>query len=346
MVNIDDVYQKVLTLSNKEQRGYITPQEFNLMADRAQKEIYNGYFHDMKTGFFKPKSENEAFDDLEMIQQKLDFHRDQTMVTCDLTTTNDWRSLVTFTMPSTAYKVASLFLKTTHHTAKFVNPAVGGSYVYQQKHYSSDAANESWVEVKRVERNDLLNMLANPLTRPTMKRPVYVNRKNGGNNVFEIYPMATYTRYSPYEVGISPVSATVNSSAQDVYNGTSVYDDSDDAQTWKFHAQADPIDGIGATHNSSIQPTGDDSGNVYEIKGAELFVDYWKALSTPSWGYVVVKQKALYNSSNTTHFSLHPMEEENLVIKILQLAGITIEKPQLTKMAMGIDAKNKQEQND
>ena len=35
-VSIDSVYQKVLVLANKEQRGYITPQEFNLFADKAQ----------------------------------------------------------------------------------------------------------------------------------------------------------------------------------------------------------------------------------------------------------------------------------------------------------------------
>ena len=37
-ISIDTVYQKVLALANKEQRGYITPQEFNLLADKAQKD--------------------------------------------------------------------------------------------------------------------------------------------------------------------------------------------------------------------------------------------------------------------------------------------------------------------
>ena len=48
MVNVDTVYQKVLALANKEQRGYITPQEFDLFADKAQLEIINDYFHRMK----------------------------------------------------------------------------------------------------------------------------------------------------------------------------------------------------------------------------------------------------------------------------------------------------------
>ena len=60
---------------------------------------------------------------------------------------------------------------------------------------------------------------------------------------------------------------------------------------------------------------------------------------------MVINGKALYNAGTSTDFELHPSEETDLVIKILELAGIIIEKPQLTKMAMGIDAKNKQEQN-
>ena len=46
-VSVDTVYQKVLALANKEQRGYITPQEFNLFADHAQKDIFRQYFHDL-----------------------------------------------------------------------------------------------------------------------------------------------------------------------------------------------------------------------------------------------------------------------------------------------------------
>ena len=40
MVNIDTVYQRVLAIANKEQRGYVTPQEFNLLANQAQMEIF------------------------------------------------------------------------------------------------------------------------------------------------------------------------------------------------------------------------------------------------------------------------------------------------------------------
>ena len=45
-VNVDTVYQRVLALANKEQRGYITPQEFNLLANQAQMTIFEQYFYD------------------------------------------------------------------------------------------------------------------------------------------------------------------------------------------------------------------------------------------------------------------------------------------------------------
>ena len=48
MVSIDTVYQRVLALANKEQRGYITPQEFNLFADYAQMDIFEQYFYDLE----------------------------------------------------------------------------------------------------------------------------------------------------------------------------------------------------------------------------------------------------------------------------------------------------------
>ncbi len=44
MVSIDNVYKTVLNILNKENRGYITPAEFNTLAKQAQTEIFEGYF--------------------------------------------------------------------------------------------------------------------------------------------------------------------------------------------------------------------------------------------------------------------------------------------------------------
>ena len=54
-----------------------------------------------------------------------------------------------------------------------------------------------------------------------------------------------------------------------------------------------------------------------------------------NWTYVVVNGKALYNSSDGSlqNFELHRSEEDTLVNKILELAGIIIAKPGLAQLA-------------
>ena len=47
MISIDTVYQRVQALANKEQRGYITPVEFNLFANQAQMDMFEQYFYDL-----------------------------------------------------------------------------------------------------------------------------------------------------------------------------------------------------------------------------------------------------------------------------------------------------------
>ena len=43
-VNVNTVYTTVLTVLNKEQRGYLTPDEFNKVAAQAQLEIFEDFF--------------------------------------------------------------------------------------------------------------------------------------------------------------------------------------------------------------------------------------------------------------------------------------------------------------
>lgn len=46
MVNVNTVYTTVLSILNKEQRGYVTPDEFNRLAAQVQLEIFESYFPD------------------------------------------------------------------------------------------------------------------------------------------------------------------------------------------------------------------------------------------------------------------------------------------------------------
>tara|TARA_R110000851_G_scaffold85614_4_gene186118 strand:- start:1288 stop:1953 length:666 start_codon:yes stop_codon:yes gene_type:complete len=71
MVRVDDVYQKVLAFANKEQRGYITPQEFNLFADQAQREIFEQYFYDLNQFSRVPGNSSEYSDIVDNINEKI-----------------------------------------------------------------------------------------------------------------------------------------------------------------------------------------------------------------------------------------------------------------------------------
>ena len=64
----------------------------------------------------------------------------------------------------------------------------------------------------------------------------------------------------------------------------------------------------------------------------------------PIWGYNIVFGEALYNASTSTDFELNPSEETELVIKILELAGIAIEDIQLYQIAAGEELKNTQQE--
>ena len=63
-----------------------------------------------------------------------------------------------------------------------------------------------------------------------------------------------------------------------------------------------------------------------------------------AWGYVVVNEQALYNSNTTTDFNLHDAEEDSLVFKILELAGVVINKTGLIQIAAQKDQAESQTQ--
>ena len=260
MVNIDTVYQKVLALANKEQRGYITPQEFNLLADKAQLDIFDSYFHDMKTAQHKPfKKQMEGSDEVEMLEEKrAHFRESQTFLTTASTTTSPLSSDNILTIPTNVYKIATMYLTTTGDITVSGNTSLSRP-----------------VEITRVNRKEWLYMNQNPLLQPTISRPVYLNSQN-----------------------------TTGAGTVDI----------------------------------EILP---DTINV----GASVIVDYWEVPTKPNWAYVVVGEKALYNVNQSTNFQLHPSEEETLVTRILELAGVIINRQDILEAAIRDKMNTLQQQN-
>lgn len=62
-VNVNTVYKTVLYILNKEQRGYITPDEFNNIATQVQLDIFNSYFPDADQA--NRKNQNNTQNDTE-----------------------------------------------------------------------------------------------------------------------------------------------------------------------------------------------------------------------------------------------------------------------------------------
>lgn len=58
-INVNDVYQTVLLILNKEQRGYLTPFEFNKLATQVQLQIFEKFFQDYNQFLRGPKTDEE-----------------------------------------------------------------------------------------------------------------------------------------------------------------------------------------------------------------------------------------------------------------------------------------------
>ena len=222
-ISIDTVYQRVLALANKEQRGYITPQEFNLFANQAQQEIFEQYFYDTNQFARVPGNDTVYADVDDMLEEKMQIFQEQQTVNSNI--------------PNIVYRVYRIELNNINceilRTKDFNNAFQGG-----------------------------------PLTIPSITRPI----ANIRNNILRVSSGNTVTNIA--------------------------------------------------------------------------LVFYFRKPIDVEWGYFVINDKALYdpNPSKTTNFELHASEESELVYRILAYAGITLQKPQLTQIAAGLEeAKTQQE---
>ena len=213
-VSIDTVYQRVLTLANKEQRGYITPQEFNLFANHAQMSIFEQYFYDINQFSRIPGNDTEYSDVLNILNEKISIFK---VTPTELTFDTDH-----FDLPFDLYRLGTVIHDNT--------------------------------EVEEINDNELLYINKSPLMKPSLNRPVYVEREDG----IYVYPTTIET-----------------------------------------------TDDIGCT--------------------------YIRRPAPPRWAYTVINGEAQFNGTRppTVDFELHPSDENDLVLNILKLAGITIKDPSL-----------------
>ena len=142
-INVNTVYQTVLLILNKEQRGYITPDEFNKTATQVQLQIFQKYFEDLNQASRVPQNDMDYADRVLGIDEKISLFRRTRIVA----TSND--------IGSDVYRLGTVTFR----------PETLGKV--------GDA-----VELQRVQRNEYYNITKSPLTKPTEQFPVYLFQNN------------------------------------------------------------------------------------------------------------------------------------------------------------------------
>ena len=140
-VNVNDVYQRVLALANKEQRGFISPMKYNLYANQAQLDIFEQYFYDI--GQFGRRKGNQTMyaDPIDILEEKIEiFHRGQTLGdgTSNVFNTND----LDFEL-------------------------------YRLKQVRYNRTDGVGVKIEKTTHDKFQLAINSPLTSPTLMRPIY-----------------------------------------------------------------------------------------------------------------------------------------------------------------------------
>ena len=103
------------------------------------------------------------------------------------------------------------------------------------------------------------------------------------------------------------------------------------------------------TNNRPVYTRNQNGIQVYGTNNALFntgWINYTSIPNKVEWGYDVVGEKALHNGSpnRTFHFQHHSSEETELVIKILELAGVIIQDPGVIQYADGENMKQIQQE--
>jgi hypothetical protein len=150
-VSINNVYQKVLAIANKEQRGYITPQEFNLFANQAQMDIFEQYFYD-KNQYNRLPKDNTPYADLDhLLEEKISIFKKRQQPVTIINQFGDG------TLPNDVYRLDNL--------TRLSLTGVSGS-----------TANI----IEEVTEDEFMLVDRSPLAKPTVQRPIYTRTSATG----------------------------------------------------------------------------------------------------------------------------------------------------------------------
>jgi len=172
-VNVDIVYKTVLLILNQQQRGYMTPDEFNKTATQVQLTIFEGYASDLNQQYRLPDNDTEYGDRVKNIEQKLQFFQKYIN---NASTPGAITGVNPFTIDLTV--VTDLYRL--------------GSVMYQGVQLGQYS-----------QRNEVTQLFLSPLTQPTEKFPIYLYESG---QLF-VFPNTIIT---PNDINISYLATPAN----------------------------------------------------------------------------------------------------------------------------------------
>ncbi len=160
MINVNSVYQTVLLILNQQQRGYITPDEFNKIGTQAQLTIFEAYASDLNQQYRLQQNDTEYSNRIKNIEEKLQFFQRTANIPYDAVAEN-------FPLLDFAVIDAPVVVGTTDTLYRL------GSVFYRDYDLG-----------QYVQPNELKQLILSPLTQPTDKFPIYTYERN----VLKLYP--------------------------------------------------------------------------------------------------------------------------------------------------------------
>jgi len=147
-INVNTVYKTVLLILNKEERGYVTPDEFNKISAQVQLEIFGNYHNDLNQQLRVPQADTDYADRIALIDEHLSI----------------FKTGGSATYVSKAGTVPSHFsLPTTDIYGNKVELFTLGTISYKEQ-----------VELQRLQRMEFYNIQKSPLTKSTESFPTYL----------------------------------------------------------------------------------------------------------------------------------------------------------------------------
>ncbi len=326
-INVDTVYKTVLLILNSEQRGYMTPDEFNRIGSQVQRQIFEAYFEDLNQQLRVPQSDMEYSDRVAITDEKIaEFktENDQTVAEKTIGGTNP------FTTPSELYRLGSITYEPNTATYK---------------------------EMQRVGRAEIYNIRKAPLTAPTTNYPIYLYEDNKAlvypetivnplhvkmqyvkkpTDIRWGYKIGALNQYIFTDYAYDKTALNIGDTVQITSNYTSGATDGtylQAAYTGGSGSGAEFTVTITSGVVSSVSITS--QGSSYSSGDVITFTD--STFGTPIGGpfQVSLVDSNFFDQSQQGYinFGLHNSERTELILRILLYAGVVIRDPQIIQIA-------------